>query len=239
MKYISLLVAVLFSTLLFSQKNTQMTKTIEVTGSHEMMVDPDEIIFTISIEEYWAEEFEGKEWKDYKTKIEITEIEENLMKELEEIGIKMKDITLKHSGNYYRSHGKDFLISKNMDIKLKSFKKANEISNILRTRGIKNMHVSEMIVHDKEALILKTQKEALKNAKQKAQALADVYDKEISDVISIVEIDKFVNVRPPSPVMYRAEAMSAKQGGGYGGADYENFKKVKLSYDLRVLFELK
>lgn len=53
---------------------------IEVTGSAEMKIEPDEIRFQIGIEEYWKEEFEkGKEYKDFVTKISLADIERELM----------------------------------------------------------------------------------------------------------------------------------------------------------------
>ncbi|WP_197276692.1 SIMPL domain-containing protein [Mangrovimonas sp. ST2L15] len=40
--------------------SAQESKYIEVTGSAEMLIEPDEFIFIIGIEEYWKEEFEKR-----------------------------------------------------------------------------------------------------------------------------------------------------------------------------------
>ncbi len=213
------------------------TKTIEVSGSHEMSIDPETIYFNITIEEYWQEEFEGKKWEDFKTKIDITTIENELIKELKSIGVKMDQITLKQSGNYWRSRGKDFLISKNLEIKLNSFEKANEISNVLKTRGIKNMNVARLDHSDLKALELQVKAEALKDAQEKAATLASVYGKKIKDVVSIVEVDKFVSVSPPMYAGLRAKSM-AMESSNAQPVQYENFRQIKLSADMRVLFEI-
>ena len=60
---------------------------IEVTGSSEIEIIPDEIHFMITIKEFWQEEFEAKSKpEDYKTKVTITEIERYLMNALKRAG---------------------------------------------------------------------------------------------------------------------------------------------------------
>ena len=69
---------------------------IEVTGSAETSVEPDEIRFQIGIQEYWKEEYErGKKYKDYITKIPLIEIEKNLMRSLVSVGIAKDQIVIK------------------------------------------------------------------------------------------------------------------------------------------------
>ena len=49
---------------------------IEVTGSSELEVDPDEIILSIYIREYWEEEFDRRSKpEDYRTKVPLERIE--------------------------------------------------------------------------------------------------------------------------------------------------------------------
>ena len=62
-KYSILALFIFSATGLVGQK--EILRTIEVSGESEMTVDPDEITFTIVIEEYWKEEFEeGKKFED-------------------------------------------------------------------------------------------------------------------------------------------------------------------------------
>lgn len=92
---------------------------IEVTGSSEISIDPDEILFIIRIKEYWKEEFEKKAKEDnYKTKIPIAYIEKELLSKLQKIGITPQDITVQEVGEYWRQRGKDFLIGKQFEIRL-------------------------------------------------------------------------------------------------------------------------
>ncbi len=113
---------VTITTILMSQNNYKDLQTIEVTGQHSLSIDPDEIHFTINFEEYWKELFESKKWEDYKTKIDITTIENNLIDELEQLEIKKSQISLKHTGKHWRHRGKDFLVNKNIEIILTDFR---------------------------------------------------------------------------------------------------------------------
>ncbi len=219
-----------------AQEKQQVMRTIEVTGESKRSVDPDEITYTISIEEYWKEEFEGKKYEDYRTKIDIEGIERSLISELKALGIEMNQITLKQAGNNWRQRGKDFLVSKTIDVKLTSFATANEISNAIQTRGVRNMSVTDLKNKDLESIKLQVKAEALKAAKAKAVLLAAALDKKVKDVITIVEIDQYANAIPrPQPMAY---ARSASMESDAGGAAYENFKKLETKAAVRVVFEI-
>ena len=62
---------------------------IEVTGSSEIEVVPDEIHFLVQIKEYWQEEYTGKSNKeeDFRTKVPLAMIEKDLRRSLRKIGI--------------------------------------------------------------------------------------------------------------------------------------------------------
>lgn len=236
MKYLLLIFTLLATSIMAQEKS--IAKTIEVTGSHQSFMDPETITFNINIEEYWQEEFEGKKWEDFKTKIEIETIEASLINELSQMGITMDQITLKQTGNYWRSRGKDFLINKNLEIKLNSFEKANELSNQLKTRGIKSMNVAKLDHSQMESLVLQTKTEALKKAKVKAELLVGVYGKTLGEVISIVEIDRYVGISPPMQGGLRAKSM-AMESSSAPSVQYENFRKIQIEENVRVLFEIK
>jgi len=221
-----------------SQNKTNLTmKTIEVTGSAETQITPDEIIFSISIEEYWEEEFQGKKHEEYRTKVEIETIEDSLITELKAVNIGMEDITLKRTGNHYRQRGKDFLISKTVEIKLASFEKANELSNNLKTRGIRNMSVAKLSHKDQENIKLQIQGQALKNARIKADYLAEASGLKVKGVVAIVEVDQNARIMP-RPQAYARGAMLMSESNSSGGAQYENFQKINIKAEVRVVWEL-
>ena len=233
----SLIVLALIAAIqLKSQTNTNIMRTIEVTGKSEKLIEPDEIIFTITIEEYWKEEFEGKKYEDYRTKIDIEGIEKSLISELKALNIGMDQITLKQAGNYWRQRGKDFLINKTIDVSLSDFAKANEIANTIKTRGVRNMHVSKLKHKDIEKIKLKVKAQAVKAAKEKAAVLASVMDKSIKDVVSIIEIDQYAHIAPRPNVAYARTA--AMESADAGAVQYENFRKIRTEASVRVVFEV-
>lgn len=220
-----------------AQTNKQSMKTIEVTGSAEKQVTPDEIIFSISIEEYWEEEFQGKKHEEYRTKVEIENIENELMSALKEADVDMKNITLKNTGNYYRQRGKDFLISKTLEISLPTFVRANELSNRLTTRGIRNMSVARLKHKDIANIKLEIQGEALKNAREKADYLATAAGLKVKGVIAIVEVDQNARIMP-RPQAYARSARLMSESNSPGGAQYENFQEINIKAEVRVVWEL-
>jgi len=163
---------------------------IEVTGSSELEIDPDEIRFEIGIEEYWKEEFEKKtEFKDYKTKVPIAEIESQLLADLAKIGIRKESIVVKEVGNYWRHRGKEFMISKQLEITLFDFKKVEEITNSIDTKGINFMVIKELKNKNMTEYRKQVKIEALKAAQAKADYLVQSLGKQIGDVYSIYEIN--------------------------------------------------
>lgn len=237
MKTIITALIVTLSSIIMAQNTSSPIQTIEVSGEHTMIVEPDEVHFTINFEEYWEEEFEGKKWEDYKTKVDIVSIENDLINELKAQGIDLNQITLKQSGNHWRHRGKDFLISKSIDLKLSDVASTNELSNTLKTRGIKSMNITKLVNHNIDQHKISAQKEALRSAKQKALALAEVYDQKLGRPLSIIEIDQNAGIKP----LVQAEARALKASYNDTGApavDYENFRKITVKVAVRVAFEM-
>ena len=213
-------------------------RTIEVTGKSTEEIEPDKIIFTIAMQEYWEEEFqEGTKYEDYRTKVDIEKIENNVVDELKAQGIKMDQITLQRAGNYWRQQGKDFLISKTLEIKIKTAKEANHLTNVLKTRGIQSMNIREMKHSQLEDYQLATKANAIKAAQLKAQKMVEALGQDLGKVISIIELDRYAGVTPKLYANARsADMMSAEAAGG---VEYENFQKIKISEEVRVIFEIK
>ena len=110
---------------------------IEVTGSSEIEVVPDEIHLLIQIKEYWKEEFMPKSKpEDYKTKVPLEWIEKDLRRVLSRAGISDEAIRVQEIGDYWRQKGKEFLIGKQLDIRFTDFEKINAVIKKIDTKGI-------------------------------------------------------------------------------------------------------
>ena len=122
---------------------------IEVTGTSEVEIIPDEIHFVIGIKEYFKEEFDGvSKPEDYRTKVRIETIESQMRKALHSIGITDSDIRTQDVGDYWRERGLDFLIGKNLDITLHDFTMIDKIISVIDTKGVSSMRIGEMTHKD-------------------------------------------------------------------------------------------
>lgn len=174
--------------LAISAQEDNNSRYIEVTGSSETEIIPDEIHFMITIKEYWQEEFEKKSKpEDYQTKVPVNEIEHNLMSALKQAGIAPSDIQTKEVGDYWRERGKDFLISKTFDIKLQNPDQINRIIQTVNTKGIQSMNIGELKNKDLQEYRKQGKIEALKAARQKADYLVAAMGQKLGNVLRIVE----------------------------------------------------
>jgi hypothetical protein len=234
MKTFAVLVTLWLSGILaISAQEDNNSRYIEVTGSSETEIIPDEIHFMITIKEYWQEEFEKKSKpEDYQTKVPVNEIEHNLMSALKQAGIAPSDIQTKEVGDYWRERGKDFLISKTFDIKLQNPDQINRIIQTVNTKGIQSMNIGELKNKDLQKYRKQGKIEALKAARQKADYLVAAMGQKLGNVLRIVEPEErsFSYFQPQS-------AMSNVAIPSYD-SNPENFRTIKLRYQMTARFEI-
>ena len=234
MKTFAVLVTLWLSGILaISAQEDNNSRYIEVTGSSETEIIPDEIHFMITIKEYWQEEFEKKSKpEDYQTKVPVNEIEHNLMSALKQAGIAPSDIQTKEVGDYWRERGKDFLISKTFDIKLQNPDQINRIIQTVNTKGIQSMNIGELKNKDLQEYRKQGKIEALKAARQKADYLVAAMGQKLGNVLRIVEPEErsFSYFQPQS-------AMSNVAIPSYE-SNPENFRTIKLRYQMTARFEI-
>ena len=145
MRKLFLLVFALCVWSVFADAQEGAGRYIEVTGSSEIEVVPDEIHFLIQIKEYWQEEFVPKSKpEDYKTKVPLEWIEKDLRRVLSRAGISDEAIRVQEIGDYWRQRGKEFLIGKQLDIRLTDFEQINSIIRSVNTWGIESMRIGEL-----------------------------------------------------------------------------------------------
>ena len=234
MKTFAVLVTLWLSGILaIAAQEDNNSRYIEVTGSSETEIIPDEIHFMITIKEYWQEEFEKKSKpEDYQTKVPVNEIEHNLMSALKQAGIAPSDIQTKEVGDYWRERGKDFLISKTFDIKLQNPDQINRIIQTVNTKGIQSMNIGELKNKDLQEYRKQGKIEALKAARQKADYLVAAMGQKLGNVLRIVEPEErsFSYFQPQS-------AMSNVAIPSYD-SNPENFRTIKLRYQMTARFEV-
>lgn len=200
---------------------------IEITGTAERDIVPDEIYITITIKE----RHEGKK------KISIEDQEKNFKQALKSINVSLDDLSLDDANANYISvkwRKKDVITKTEYTLKVentlmlgKVFKKLDEL-NILGAYVSRVSH-SKILEFKKEVRI-----DAIKAAKEKADYLLDAIGEETGKPLKINEVThnnlmaNSLNVR--SSEMYN---------GNISNSFTLQFKKIKLQSSIYVKFEIK
>ena len=205
---------------------------IEVTGSSEIEVVPDEIHLLIQIKEYWKEEFvPNSKPEDYKTKVLLEWIEKDLRRVLSRAGISDEAIRVQEIGDYWRQRGKEFLIGKQLDIRLTDFEQINSIIRSVNTWGIESMRIGELKHKDLPMYRKQGKIEALKAAREKASYLVEAMGQQLGEVIRIIE--------PADNNISRYLPFEAQSNVSMGAAATEQYRVIKLRYEMTARFAIK
>ena len=215
---------------------------IEVTGTSEVEIVPDEIHFVIGIKEYFEEEFDGvSKPEDYRTKVRIEDIESQMREALHSIGITDNDIRTQDVGDYWRERGMDFLIGKNLDITLHDFTMIDKIISVIDTKGVSSMRIGEMSNKDILKYHEQGKKDALLAARNKAEYMAEALGEKVGKVLSIVEhgggTDHYTVVQNSKLRMDGAAFGSAEAAPAASASDA--FRTIKYTYSVTCRFALK
>lgn len=201
---------------------------IEVTGTSEIEIVPDKIHYLIEIREYFTEEFDGKSKpEEYRTKVPLPTIEQELRQTLSEVGISQDAIRTQEIGDYWRKQGQDFLVSKKFDITLTDFNQIDKIVRHIDTKGINTMRIGELENKDMLSYHRKGKIEALKAARQKASYLVEALGKRLGDVIRIVE-----NGNSSAFPFAQSNVLASD------AASFDSFRTIKKNYSILVCFEI-
>lgn len=213
-------------------------KTITVSGSAEMEVVPDEIYVLVDLKEY---EKKGS------GKISLDKIKSDFLANCRSIGLPDSLITIASydgfNGNPWirrKSKKQDLLASITYQVKFTNSKKMDELVDKLDDEATQNFRI-ERTSHSKIQEYRKQLKiQAIKAAKEKAGYLAAAIDEQVGAAVTITEPTDVV----VSPVMYgysqfanvRAKGMDDFNEGSAAAVD---FKKIKLRFEVNVVFALK
>ena len=226
-------VLLMISVTVAAQQEREPVRSIEVKGSAEMEIEPDEMILVIGIQEYWKEEFEkNKKPEDYKTKVPIAQIEDDLIKKLRQAGIDKEDVKVRNIGNYWRQQGKEFLFSKQLEVELHDFSKVNQLMDLLNAKGINRMHIGELKHSKMEEFENQVKIQALKNARQKAAVLVESLGDDLGEVLTITELSGgFVGPMMAGEMMARSADVAEER--------IDQIRNIKLEYQVQATFRIK
>ena len=215
-------------------------KTINVSGSAEMEVVPDEIYVQVEIREYDRKGGAGK--------TDIETLKNDFLKSALSLGIAESDISVQSysgwDGDYwwYRKNKKrnpDMKASITYLVKLASTKKMDELVQKLDDEATQNFSIAK-VSHSKIEEFKKQLKIlAIKAAREKANYLAEAINEKAGEALTInepMEANFF-----PQPMYANKMMANAEMGDAAGGSEAPNidFKKMKLRFEVNVIFAIK
>jgi uncharacterized protein len=227
MKKLFILLVLLAAAYTGFAQTTDLRRKIEVTGSAEQEVTPDIIYVSIALKEYM----------NGKNKVEIGTLEKQLQKAVTEAGITKEDFTINNISSYNyiinKKKNPDFLASKQYLVKVRDLNAINTILSKVDDKGIQSTGISNYEYSKQAELRRELKIKALQAAREKATYLLTSINEKLGGAIDIQEIDNEPMGRP----VYANMAFKSMAADGAEQADID-FKKIKLSYQVRAVFEI-
>lgn len=240
MKYlfISFFASVLMLSTQAQTAPTPYPKTINVTGSAELEVVPDEIYVQVDLKEY---EKKGQ------GKISIDKIRQQFLSAVRSLGLPDSSISIAAYDSYNanpwlrkKKKKEELYASISYLVKLRSSAQADALVDKLDDEATQNFFIkrtshSKLTEYRRQLKIA-----AVKAAKEKAQYLAEAIGEHVGDAVTILEPVEhyipFYNQAAPNMMVRSKVAEGVDATPDQRNAD---FTKIKLKYDVTVTFALK
>ncbi len=233
-KIIVLLVAILAHSVLFGQqKNFIDQNYIEVQGSAELEVTPDELYVVIKIHE-----------KDKKDSQPLEQIERQMLDRLKGIGIDLqKEISVKDyvsNFKYYWLKKSDILKSKEYEIVVKDMAILGKIYSELEKIDISNIKIDRVSHSEIEKFRRQVKIDAIKIAKEKASEMTEAIGQKITKAIHIQEntSNLYTNFNVANIMVQGSRSFSPSYDEDKIDLPTIEFQKIKLSYSVLARFEM-
>lgn len=215
-----------------------MPKKIEVTGSSEMEIVPNEIYITFTLKEYMDAA---------KKKVSIDSIRTEFLRLCKESGIADSNISISsYTGNeqwdYYwyrrRRNVPDYTNSVSLTILVSAPEKLDKVVEKLNENAIDNFYISKTSHSNIEQLREEVKKNALIAAKNKAGYLANSIGEKVGEALLIQEIDNSYSGYYGNAGLY-SNSVSKAEVSEDNAIATPNFQKIKLRYEIKAEFKLK
>jgi uncharacterized protein YggE len=242
MKKIILLNALLVIGVLSNAQNQIVSnpypKTINVTGSADMEIVPDEIYVQADLRVY----------KKGGNKFDLESIKANFLAACKSIGIGDSLISIaSYEGNNYnywrwrKRKDPDMYASISYQVKFKDSKKMDELIEKLDDEATANFQIVKTSHSRIQEFRKQLKIEAVKQAKQKGIYLTEAIGEKLGEAITINEPDEnsvyyYTLNKTSNAALKESKAMDRSSANDNAAID---FKKIKLKYDVTILFALK
>jgi uncharacterized protein YggE len=234
MKYILILTVIVCAFSVAEAQNVQPaqeTPYIEVVGSGEMEIVPNEIYISFTL----------KERMDGKNKITIEEQEKELKKQLQKAGFDLENLSLADASAGFvpvKRKKQEVLTAKNYIMKVATTTEVASVFDVLDSVEALNADISrvahsEIEKYRKEVKIL-----AVKAAKEKAAYLLEAIGETVGKPLMIQEREQYDDIMP-LPRMANMKMAMADEAAMMEEMPEISFQKIKLKYSVFARFEIK
>jgi uncharacterized protein len=204
---------------------------IEVNGSADTLVTPNEIFLNINLSE-----------KDTRDKLSIQQLEVKMMKALTSIGINLeKDLTtadMESNFKYYLLKNKEIIKTKRFLLKVADAQTASQVFIKLEEQEISNVEIDRVGHSDLKNIQRTMQMRAVEDAKSKALYLTKPLNQSVGQAIFIAEAENFL-----PPLAVRAAGIKIRGATSFSNDWQElpkiEFEKIKVASTISAKFILK
>ena len=231
MRYNILIILFLITTITtFGQEVFKGEHFIEVTGSAEMEVEPNEIFLFVRL----------REFEENRTKVSLEKLDQDFLQAVKAANIDKKNLTLADAGSRLdkiRRKDKDAFREKSYEIKLTSAAELEKFLEKIEPVKVDQLDLTRLHHTDMEKFKIDLKVKALQAAQSKASTLLKSIGAEIGKPIMVRDWDQ----DPVQPLpQARANVMMYKAEGQDMAAEEQiGFRKLKLRAQITAQFGIK
>jgi len=220
-----------------AQETKPIQKTISVNGSSEIEVVPDEIYVQVDLREY------NKKNGD---KVDINTIKNNFLAACKSIGLTDKDVTVQsyqgYDNNYWwmkkkKKENPDLKASISYSVKVGKVDMLDALVDKMDDEATQNFFIAKASYSKMDELKKDLKIAAVKAAREKAIYLSEAIGEHIGEAITINDPTE-VNL-PPKPYYANEMLKAARTEDSTAPPMDVDFKKIKIQYEVNVVFALK
>jgi uncharacterized protein YggE len=206
---------------------------IEVSGSADTLVTPNEIYVRIILSE-----------KDTRDRVSIEELEQKMVAALKGLGLDTeKELTTSDMTSNFKTYllkSKDVIKTKIYTLKVTDAVTASKVFIKLEEIGISNTSIERVDHSDLSNLKNKMRTKAIIDAKERAVALTKPLNQTIGSAIHIVDADNNISQQLQGRVAgIQIRGVSSIQSDGYIDLPKIEFEKIRVTAGINAKFILK
>lgn len=214
----------------FAQETFKGEHFIEVSGSAQMEIEPNEIFLFIRL----------REFEENRNKVQLEKLDQDFLAALKAAGIDKKNLTLADAGSKLGKLGrkdKDAFREKSYELKLTNAAELEKFLDKLEPVKVEQVSLTRLNHSDMEKFRTELKVKALQAAQTKAQTLLKSIGSDIGKPIMVREWDNEI-IQPMGDMRM---ANMVYKGGIEAQAEEQQveFKKMKLRAQITAQFEIK